>query len=241
MEELLLLLVRVLVLTLLAIALARPFRQAASALLAGGARSYRIIVVDRSMSMKRSTGVKNSFEAAGDLARFLLSEPSGLSKGDEVALIAFDSSPEVIIKTTSDLAAADAEIASIEPTDGASNAPRALAEALDLIKSEASKNPRKEIFVVTDLTAEAWRGTTGLKDRKVADALKAMAEELSLFIVAADRSGGENVALTDLGPETRFVASGVPVRVTASALSHGAAGPKTVTASLSVDGTPHGR
>jgi len=240
-EELLLLLVRALILTLMGLALARPVRKAAMGALAGRARAYRVIAIDRSMSTKRSSGVKNSFEVAQELARFLLNERAGLSQGDEVAIVAFDSNTEVLIKSTSDLTAASEEIASIEPTDGGSNAARAVGQALDLIEAGVSKNPRKEIFVVSDMTAESWRGTTGLKDRKVADRMKAAGGEVRLFVVGVGRSGGENISAHDLKPETKFVASGVPVRITASISSHGASAAKTVTAGLFVDDTPHGR
>ncbi len=240
-EELLLLIIRALILILLAMALARPFWQAAAGALSGATRTYRIIVLDRSMSMSRTSGTDQSFDRAKELARFLLAEPSKISEGDDIGLIVFDATPEVIIKSTSDLTAAGEEIAGIEATDGASNAPRALAAALELAISDASKNPRKQIFLVTDMTAEAWRGAGGLKDQSVTKAIAAAAAaDIEIFIVGTEDQPGENLSISGLSPEDKLVAAGLPVRITASVKSHGASEAKPVSVSLFVDGAKTG-
>ena len=114
MQNLLLLLLRVLMMLLIAFALARP-RLAESGLLNMiGAESRQVILVlDDSMSMSCRDGSDTAFARAQKMALDILSPAGGLRAGDSVSLIMMSDVARAVIKEpTTDISIVRREISS---------------------------------------------------------------------------------------------------------------------------------
>ncbi len=153
-EDLILLIIRILVLVLLALALARPFLAESGSFLGGKSRVHRLILLDTSFSMGYGTGGKNAFARAKEIARDQLTTSATLSSGDAVTVIYATDRPRARIKASTNLNEVYREVDGAELSHAASDPAGALALAFDML--DASKHPRKELFLVTDMTRTAW-------------------------------------------------------------------------------------
>ena len=163
-ENLLLLIFRMLLFGLLAVALAKPFFR--SDLAGGTGPATAVIVLDNSYSMAtRHQGVER-LTAAKELALKLV---RGMSDRDSVALL-LTGGPEAAAKValTRQLNDVHAQIAQAEIFDGRTDLVGKINQAYDLIRTSTDVN--REIIVLTDLQAnaldgelaEASRGQTGV-------------------------------------------------------------------------------
>ena len=206
MENLLLLLLRILMIVLIALALARPTLTQSGVLGALGTESrHAIIVLDNSCSMRLRNGSETCYDRAKVMAEQIL---ASLNKGDVVSLLLMsDVTRPVIKEATLDIGLVRRELKRSEAGWGGTDIGRALVAASDLLA--ASKKPRKEIFVVTDMQARAW----GKKDLEPGDELKAALErirkEAKAFVVDAGIDGGTgNLAVTGLVPLSKVIGTG---------------------------------
>lgn len=153
-EQLILLLIRVLILVLLAFALARPALHEGMGMLSGRPHAYRVIVIDNSYSMGYSVGGKPLFDKAKEMAVKLVEQ---LQPGDEVDVLLANDRIEELTPTAA-LKHSDVirDIQAARLSDGTTHLPRAIAGACRLIQDRKSKHPRKEIVLITDRTRRSW-------------------------------------------------------------------------------------
>ena len=182
-EQLLLLLLRTLIVLLLALALARPILQKAAGFLSGRPATHRVIVLDNSYSMGQVVNGKPLFEKAKALAGELAAQMSG---GDELDVLLTGSGSSDVNKddrlvSSRELAKksfiAD-QINAAQLGDGGTDMPRAIAAACKVLNDKKSKNPRREIIVITDTTRNGWlrpdqqpRHVEGTDEAAIADAM----------------------------------------------------------------------
>ena len=132
-ENLLLLLLRVLMIVLMALALARP-RISESGLIASlGAESrHAIIILDHSLSMQYRDGRETSFDKAKAVAHRIL---ESMSHGDVVSLLAMSDITEPIIREASlDIELIKHELERLRPGWGGTDVRRALIAAAELLR-----------------------------------------------------------------------------------------------------------
>ncbi|MFH0939385.1 MAG: VWA domain-containing protein [Planctomycetota bacterium] len=153
-EQLILLLIRVLILVLLAFMLARPALQEGAGAITGRASVHRIIVLDNSYSMGQQVGGKPLFEKARERAIELI---NNLSPSDEADVILANSITEEI---TVNCVASKPEVIGLlraaTLSDGGTDIPHAIAAACAVINKRKSRNSRKEIIIITDQTRAGW-------------------------------------------------------------------------------------
>lgn len=153
-EQFILLLIRVLILVLLAMALARPALQAGMGLLQGRPSVHRIIVLDNSFSMGILEGGRPLFEKARERAVKLVDE---LNASDDVTVVLCNvTAEELEHREGHQRQSLLQELRTVQVADGGSNLPRGIAYACKVIAEGRSKNLRKEIIVLTDRTRAAW-------------------------------------------------------------------------------------
>lgn len=164
----LLLLIQLLILTLLTLALARPFVTARVAM-----KGNLIIMLDASASMQATDVAPNRFEVARRKAREIV---AGLGPGDMATIIAVSSRPEVLASATGDHSLLRRAIDEVAPTNGLADWQAALALAASLFSSGKTK-----VVIISD------GGLPG--------ALPALGAEVRFIGVG---SGSDNCAITAL-------------------------------------------
>src|SRR5438477_6056977 len=107
-----------------------------------------LVVLDTSASMQAREAGGTRFELARRRARTLIAQLIG---GDEVMLIAAAERAHVVLRWTTDHAAAQGRLEALEPLDTPTN----LAPALELALGEIGARPETEVVVLTDLPREA--------------------------------------------------------------------------------------
>ena len=163
-EDLILLAIRVLILVLLALALARLVLHEGGGLFGGKSALHRVIILDTSFSMGYNPGGKTSFDRAKEVGRQLASK-TDLSAGDQVTLITMTDQATARIKASSDLGAVYRDVDAAELSHGGTDVIMSLTKAFELL--DESKNPRKEVFLITDLARCGWVETQGANEGKI--------------------------------------------------------------------------
>jgi hypothetical protein len=141
LREWLLLALRVTALLLLALAFARPFLRAAGA---GGATGTTVVALDTSFSMS----APGRFDRAQALARDAV---RGAGAGNDVAVVTFSDRAAVVVRPTTDRAAAVAAIEAATPGFGSTRYREGLAASGALVAGR-----RGAVVVVTDLQETGW-------------------------------------------------------------------------------------
>ncbi|MBN1825153.1 MAG: BatA domain-containing protein [Candidatus Eisenbacteria bacterium] len=208
-REILLLLLRVALIALLALAFARPALRGAAAGIGGRARTSACIVLDASYSMGYGEGDRTLFDRAKERAR---SAADLLQEGDEALLLLASSSPESRFeRPTHNFRLLDAEI------DRAVLGARGTDFSLSLLEAaralEGSRNANREIYLVSDMQR------IGFADAGAAGAAIAEAG-IRLFLLPVGEGARPNRAVTgaELYEPRRF---GETLRIRATAINYG--------------------
>jgi hypothetical protein len=141
---------RMLLIALVAVALARPLLS--KSLSIGGGQMATVLIVDRSASMSIRENDQVRMDAAKTAAIQILSR---LRRGDELTLLtAGDSSAEA--RPTTDLQGLARTIADLQPARGYADMAAAMAKAADVLEHSTSVN--REIYIVCDRQKASWNG-----------------------------------------------------------------------------------
>jgi hypothetical protein len=203
LEELLLLALRVALIVLLALALARPFLGSGAS---PGSRAYTsmVLVLDDSGSMTCEHNKKSRFARAKAAADKLL---GGLDAGDSVLLrLAGGRRLEKYDQLTSDRAYVRDELVKSRCTLSRGDLAGQIAEGLEELAGQS--DPNREIYVLTDMQRTALRGLSArlatLDDRRI-----------SVVFVDVSDPDFRNAAVTDVVVRSRTRAAGEPATVQA--------------------------
>ncbi|MFH1227978.1 MAG: BatA domain-containing protein [Planctomycetota bacterium] len=174
LENLLLLLLRVLVVIGLVLALSRPFL---TGKLAGGlAQSDMHIVIglDNSYSMGYRPGARTNFEEAKEEANKLIDSLNS-DRGDKVSLVTVSDRPEVVISEASMvLAQAKKKLADLELSDYGTDIAKFVPLVQDIITKSTSS--RKSVYLITDNQRAGWEGLSGAKITELFNQISKSAE-----------------------------------------------------------------
>ncbi|MDR1191119.1 MAG: BatA domain-containing protein [Verrucomicrobiales bacterium] len=227
-EDLLLLLARCLLVALLVLIFARPALLVKSAgLLLSRDNISAALVLDYSMSMGQSDGAKTRFEQAKATALDILGKLGG---GSSCALwLAGDKTRSVIAKPTQDFALLRRMLDHATVSDFGSDLYPALKGAVESLKGTEG---RKEIFILTDNQAAAWKQLGNI--RKLQD--EHQREIQFRYFVIGDR-GEDNVAVTAL-QVVGTAAVNQPVRCVVTVSNHGRSAVEKLPVKISVDDEP---
>ncbi|OHB82049.1 MAG: hypothetical protein A2V98_25820, partial [Planctomycetes bacterium RBG_16_64_12] len=237
-QDVLLMLLRMAVLVLIAVGLAKPTLTSLKSLLGGGANTDVAVILDNSASMGMIDNDRMRFETALGAALQIMDE---LQDGDRVALYLtggpdfpelgkLDRSHEKVRQILSQCAV------SYERADLAAK----VHDARKLL--EGSDAPNKEIFVISDLQEIYGEGLK--KDAEASggeDADENLSEkereirDVPIILVDCNRTPKPNVAVEDVDLEAVVPVAGVPVRATVE-LFNAATVPQQPKLELYVDG-----
>ncbi len=185
-REFLLLLLRMLIIALLAVAFARPALQGDLARgLGGRVRTSACIILDASYSMAYEEGGESLFDRAKARGREVVDL---LRDGDESSLILASRAPELRFEQpTHNFRLLETEIEKAGRTSRGTDIPLALREAGKVLRE--SRNPNREIYLVSDLQRSGLRLDSGDWESLVED-------DLRLFLLPVGKEKRSNVAVT---------------------------------------------
>ncbi|MFM2095365.1 MAG: hypothetical protein RIS70_2489 [Planctomycetota bacterium] len=221
-EQLLLLLIRVLIVSMLAAALAEPFLATRGNLdgsTAAAGTTHHLIVLDASYSMDARQGDRSLFSLAQDRARQLVQQAV---QGDAFTVVLLADPPEIVIgQPTFDRSVVVEEIDGASLTDQAARV-GALVEPLEsLIQRVTREYPRilhHEIAIFTDLTRATWDDAADTAMQTEWQRLGALAD---IEIVELGEANRENLAVTRWELQSSLVTTGNTVVVEGEVRNHG--------------------
>jgi len=246
LAEVLLMLARMAMLGLVALALARPFLApkagtgAAAPGAGAGVRRDVVLILDGSSSMGRRAGASTPRDRAVAWARGFV---AGLSPGDSVAvLLARDRVRPLVDPPSFDRDRVARAIAESPAPRGASDLSAAVAEAFRIL--ERPGNPAREVIVLTDGQRVAWRPGEPARWSLLRDLRDRLPIPPRLWAVDFGRGGpglesasapGADGSVVGLDVSRGVVVPGLPLDVTATVANAGP-GPLTRPIELRVDG-----
>ena len=234
-EDWILLLLRLALVALLALALARP----AAAWLDSqslGSKIASTIIIDSSGSMGRTDQgtEKTRFEIARGFGTEAIRT---LPRGSAASVIfAANSTGSGITEPTHDLNRAEAILEGDNAqtlTNLSSDLMPAVKAALDSLANRSAA--QKELILVTDGDANAWN-----QFESIIRVLESAPEDIRSVIVMVGNNSGENLAITRLSQNTPITAVGQPVRLAVEISNFGANSFDDIPVQLTIDSNPVG-
>ncbi|GAB4142478.1 MAG: hypothetical protein Tsb009_12850 [Planctomycetaceae bacterium] len=213
LEQLLLLLLRMGLIALIAIALARPWAEGGVFSKVGSKQNRDVVlVIDGSYSMGWEGRSTTPHTAAIRWARNFLED---LRAGDTVAIIdARDQARLVIESPTSDFNRVRQELDALPPPSGTSNLAEAMRKAVQILST--TSNLSREVVVITDGQAKCWQP----QDNALWTLYDKMLDEPSIkprtWVVdvgIADVKDRTNFSLDPIVPSRELTAVGYPIRI----------------------------
>ena len=234
LEQILLLLIRTLILTCIALALSRPTAETLGEYFQSSGPKHRIVVVDSTFSMGYSAAGRTRFDRAKDMARKIVSRAK---QGDAINLVRIsDSVPHVMVRRPAyQSAAVIEEIDQLTLFDERVDASIVLKE-IDELLSLAPDLTHKEVYFISDLQSATWAPPDSSETLKVRESLKKIAERAKIFWLDVGEPTASNVAVTALKTDESFALSGRPIQVSATIKSFNSVGSSGQQVELTVDG-----
>lgn len=234
-EDWILLLLRLALVALLALALARP----AAAWLDSqslGSKIASTIIIDSSGSMGRTDQgtEKTRFEIARGFGTEAIRT---LPRGSAASVIfAADSTGSGITEPTHDLNRAEKILEAENAqtlTNRSSDLMPAVKAALDSLANRSAA--QKELILVTDGDANAWN-----QFESIIRVLESAPDDIRSVIAMVGNNSGENLAITRLSQNTPITAVGQPVRLAVEISNFGANSFDDIPVQLTIDSNPVG-
>ncbi len=243
LEHWLLLLLRIALIILLGLAVARPFTNSSQLASLTGGRGHHIILLDNSLSMQAidAKGVSRFDHAKAYVDQLLESYP----ENDAVSLITTGYPAKAVIgHPESDRRVIRERFNALQATQshadflGAVSSIENILDTVDLPRGSCS------VHVVSDFPSSQILGakredhvkqsapgtTTTLALQRLADKLAQSSHELTLLRIPT--SDSENIAITELSLSSPMVAAGFPVQVSIIVNNFGSAGGRGLTLTL---------
>jgi hypothetical protein len=198
-EQLLVLLIRVAILVLLAVALADPiwslFSSLAASLGAGG-HTHFVLVLDGSYSMDYRPADKNRFDLARELASRVVADSR---QGDGFSLVLLAEPPHVVVAEPGfDPKDVLEEIRGLRLRHAGADLPATLAEVERLLQQAQAQHPRltdRKVCVFTDLGRTTWDAVATEACRQ---SLGRLAERAALVLFDVGQGDAQNLAVSRL-------------------------------------------
>ncbi|MEW6027205.1 MAG: BatA domain-containing protein [Planctomycetota bacterium] len=163
MESLILLLLRMLIVTVLAFILAKPYLK--GSVLFREPDTHLVIAIDNSYSMGYRPGMSAIFEEAKKAATGLMGQLKP-EKGDKLSLITISSRPEILISESSfQMEQARSKLANLALSDYATDISKTFALAQEILNKSTSS--RKIMCLITDNQRTAWDKINAIKDKNI--------------------------------------------------------------------------
>ena len=233
-EQLILLMVRVLILLLLVCALAQPYMKSFGTFFQADVPTHRIIVVDTSFSMAYQATEYSRFDRAKEAARRVVSSSH---QGDALNLVRLGQMlPRVIVqKPAFQKNQVLEEIRALEQSHEPGDLVATLQDVAQLL-NEAPEIEQKEIILISDFQRASWAPNTSERRGRIRALLQQMSNKASITCLDVGQSSAPNLAITQFSTSDAFVTIGRPVPIQASVSNLGSTLVSRKLIELHVDG-----
>lgn len=227
----LLMLVRILILSLFALALARPLVRTAFTAIIGHTRTDLVLVLDQSLSTAHAAGTETDFDHIKRTAAELIDT---LQRGDTVSVFLAGKMPQPLTADPSyELQQAKRALEPLKPQPAPANFLRALEEVSQWLPK--LRNPNREVYVITDGAAFGWQTASASDWERIGKAFKDAKPVPTIRILGVGSAERDNVAVVSLDVQPHVVGVNKPARVEGR-VANFSRQPRDVVASLSLDG-----
>ena len=221
LKNLLILFLRVAIVTLIALALARPLLKNQFSFAGARAKTSAVIILDNSFSMGYQGAQGQRFEKAKEVA---VEVAESLRHGDNIAVILMsDIAEAVFLKLTRDLEAAKTGIRQAEVSSRSTLVPPSLELAHDIL--ETSVLPNKEIYLISDFSKNGWDKWERVPNRS----------EARIFLLPIGEGNEDNTSIEELEVSNQLIGAHRPVQLSVGVNNHSALSPGEITLTLYVN------
>lgn len=216
LEQLLLLLVRILIPLLLALALARPVMKGIEALV-GSAKSSQVILLDNSYSMEAGGRANGSFAQARRETSELL---DGVASGSDVAIMLMAGDGGMLLdQPTFDHGKLSRELTAMDAGFGKADVPTSMEAAVATIAK--MQHPYREIVVVSDFQQVSWPEEEAGERQRIMQILNESPLPPRITFMKVGASDPENVSVESLDFARLILGVGQPINVRANVRNYG--------------------
>ncbi len=229
LRRLFLLVLRILIVALTAVAMARPsVRGTLTRLVPAQAHTSVLLLLDTSFSMQSEGPQGTAFDAARAAAGGILAQ---MHPGDEVSLMSFDDAPHRWFQTpVRDLDAVRERLAQLEPSHRRTRWRRALEEALNDLAG--AMNPNRELYILSDFI--------GAPQESLRTDLRAAQGDVRVTLVPVGVESFVNVSLDKVEIPPGAILRDDPVQVAVSVRNHAPDVPADCVLRVDLDGEAKG-
>lgn len=238
LENIILLLIRILVMVLLALAIAKPILEA-NIVGGGDELTHTFIVIDNSYSMSYQSGQTSLFKKAQKFAKegIIDERLRQFSQADRISVIAMSEYPQEITPGgRNDKQKVKEAIDSIEPSDYGTSMLQTARLLARVLQDPQWKPHVKKVYLLTDMQRIAWLPPTDDERVELAGLLKTISAlpNTHVFIADLGDDGADNTAAVELKMLDPVAVVGRPVSFTAELHNYSAAELPNVSVTLSV-------
>ena len=209
LRQFLILLLRIAIIALIALALARPFLTLGLPVASVRAKTDVIIVLDNSYSMAYQDINGIRFDKAKNLATDIIDT---LRHGDRAALILMSDIPKPIFRQlTPDLASVTEAINDTETSYRTTNVQPSLELAHEILAKSEQLN--KEIYLISDFARNGWENWNRLPNRSGA--------RISLIPVAEGEA--HNISIKEIRPSNQLIGVDLPFQLNVTTINYSVA------------------
>lgn len=235
-EQLLLLMLRVLAVILICMLLARLVMDPSRLLSLRGASVHHVVIVDDSLSMRDRDGERTVFAEAIAAVERMLAESGGASGAARVSvLLMTDPTRAIISDRTLDgglLQEVTTRLRNLQCSWRAASPVSALETARDILGADGGV--ASHVHLVTDFRASDWSG----RPEVVAAMESLRSSKADLTIVRVARDSHANISLAQINSESFAIARGVPWRMNLVIRNHGVEKVGGLRGSIRIDSQP---
>lgn len=209
LRQLLILFLRMLIVALIALALARPFLTLGLPIASVRAKTDLVIVLDNSYSMAYQDIDGIRFEKAKILATDILNT---LRHGDSAALILMSDIPKPVFRQlTPDIAGVTETVKDTVVSYRTTNVQPSIELAHEILAESEQLN--KEIYLISDFTQKGWQNWSRLPNRSGA--------HISLIPVA--KGEAHNTSIKEIRPSNQLIGVNLPLQLNVTTVNHSVA------------------
>ena len=209
LKQLLILLLRMAIVALIALALARPFLTLGLPVASVRAKTDLVIVLDNSYSMAYQDVDGVRFEKAKTLAINILDT---LRHGDSAALILMSDIPNPVFRQlTPDLESVTKAINDTEVSYRTTNVQPSLELAHEILAESEQLN--KEIYLISDFTQNGWKNWSRLPNRSGA----------RISLISVTKGEAHNTSIKEIRPSNQLIGVNLPLQLNVTTMNHSVA------------------
>ncbi len=233
-QQILLLLVRIALIVLLGLAIARPYVPVGALGPLRSSRVHRILLIDNSLSMNAVVGAlvdappvapgQTRFSMAAQYADRLL---NSFPRTDAVSIVTMAAPAEAIIAQAAyERRFVRERLAAIKPTQRGADVVGAISKAGEILRASEAAPGSRAVYLLSGLARHVWQSDRADTPTGAVSALRRLSDSLGetgagMHVVAIAPCGHnepahcplENVAVTRLAVETALLAVNLPVRI----------------------------